>query len=193
MTELKSRRAEATLEVASEVVSIDLVAIEKENLRRERKEEKRQELLNSTSFSCASQISTALDKYYLDPIIGFFFPGIGDMMTSLFGLPFLYISIFKIRSLPLTLAIIYNFMTDTLLGIIPVLGDIFDMFKKSYKKNLSLIVGYVEDDYEIIKKVRSEALKTAILIGIIGFLIYKMIIWTANIIAAMSAFISSQF
>jgi len=193
MTELKNRRAAATLEIESEVVQLDNRAIEKEKLRQERKERKKYELLNSTSFSLASKLSTTLDKYYLDPIIGLFFPGVGDIATSVFGLPFIYISVFKIKSLPLTLAIIYNFLVDTLVGIIPIVGDIFDVFKRSYKTNLDLIVGYVDDNHEIIKKVRGQAFKTAILITVVGYLIYKMIIWTAGMIEWMSGFISSLF
>ena len=54
------------------------------------------------------------------------------------------------------------------------IGDIIDVFNRSYKKNYRLIVGYVEDDQEIISEVNSKAIRTAVLIAIMCVIIYYL-------------------
>ena len=49
------------------------------------------------------------------------------------------------------------------------------MFNRSYKKNYRLIVGYVEDDQEIISEVNSTAIRTAVLIAIMCVVIYYLV------------------
>ncbi|MBQ5403581.1 MAG: DUF4112 domain-containing protein [Bacteroidales bacterium] len=108
----------------------------------------------------------------MDGIAGFFLPAIGDLITSLATLPFLYVSIFKIKSLALTLAVLYNTFLDALIGLIPYVGDLLDFFHKSYAKNYRLIVGYVEDDKEIISEVKRSAIKSVVGILLISFAAY---------------------
>ena len=76
-------------------------------MRRQRKEEKLRELQESDSYKLISFITTLADKYFLDPIIGLF-PVVGDFITSVVGLPFIYVTLVKIGSIPLTLAVIFN-------------------------------------------------------------------------------------
>ena len=92
----------------------------------------------SRSYSTILAISNIMDRYFLDPIIGLFLPGWGDTLSSVLGLPYLYISIFKVRSLPLTLAVIFNILADSLVSSIPLLGDIFDFFIALTKRILFL-------------------------------------------------------
>ena len=114
-----------------------------------------------------------MDRYYLDPLIGLFFPTAGDIFSSVMMLPFLTMSLFKIKSLPLTLAILYNMLMDMMLGIIPLwIGDLLDIFNRSYSKNYRLIVGFVEGDQEVIQEVNRKALLTAVGILVLCFIIY---------------------
>lgn len=150
-------------------------AINKEELRRQRKEEKLRELQESDSYKLISFITTLADKYFLDPIIGLF-PVVGDFITSVVGLPFIYVTLVKIGSIPLTLAVIYNYLIDMLLGCIPFwIGDILDIFNRAHIKNMKLITHYVQDDKETVKEVNSKALRTAILIVILCIVIYYTI------------------
>jgi hypothetical protein len=150
-------------------------AINKEELRRQRKEEKLRELQESDSYKLISFITTLADKYFLDPIIGLF-PVVGDFITSVVGLPFIYVTLVKIRSIPLTLAVIYNYLIDMLLGCIPFwIGDILDIFNRAHIKNMKLITHYVQDDKETVNEVNSKALRTTILIVILCFVIYYTI------------------
>ena len=150
-------------------------AVNKEELRRKRKEEKLRELQESDSYQLISFITTLSDKYFLDPIIGLF-PVVGDFITSVVGLPFIYVTLVKVRSIPLTLAVIYNYLIDMLLGCIPFwIGDIIDFFNKAHIKNMKLITHYVQDDKATVNEVNSKALRTAFLIVILSFVIYYTI------------------
>lgn len=150
-------------------------AVNKEELRRKRKEEKLRELQESDSYQLISFITTLSDKYFLDPIIGLF-PVVGDIITSVVGLPFIYVTLVKVRSFPLTLAVIYNYLIDMLLGCIPFwIGDIIDFFNKAHIKNMKLITHYVQDDKGTVNEVNSKALRTAFLIVILSIVIYYTI------------------
>lgn len=156
-------------------------AIEKEEARRRKKEQKRQALETDSSYRMVKGIATVMDKYFLDPIIGFFLPAFGDILTSVMTLPYIMVALFKVRSIPLTLAIIYNMLVDMLLGLIPFwIGDILDVFNRSYVKNYRLIVGFVEDDKEVIHEVNRKAVFTGICILVFCLLIYwltKLVIY----------------
>ena len=91
-----------------------------------------------TSFSYRFMQATArvMDRYCLDPIIGFLLPGYGDVVTALLVAPFLYVSAVKVRSLPLTLAMLCNVLLDVLVGLLPFfVGTVLDFVSKSYTKN----------------------------------------------------------
>lgn len=134
-------------------------------------QEKRENLRGDSEYGLLKFIYRVMDDFFLDPILGFFIPGAGDIITSALTIPFVWTSIFKLRSFPLTLAIIYNALVDTLIGLFPFVGDFIDIFKKSYKKNYKLIVGYVENDSGVISEVNSSALKTCVFITILCFVI----------------------
>lgn len=173
--EIQTRRkeVESQLGFAGTIEQKSLTdSIERENKRLEAKQRKREEMLNSSSYRLIDGIATAMDKYFLDPLIGLI-PGVGDLLNSIFVLPFINVSLFKIKSIPLTLAILFNMMRDALLGMIPFwIGNIFDIFNRSFIKNMRLIKGFIDDDKEIISEVNRNAFWMAILIVLFGFLIY---------------------
>lgn len=74
----------------------------------------------------------------LDAIIGLI-PGVGDLITSAFS--FLIVFAAWQRGLPnVTIArMIGNIAIDTLVGAMPLFGDIFDAAWKSNKKNVALL------------------------------------------------------
>jgi hypothetical protein len=144
----------------------------KEELRRQRREKEISELKSSKAYKFISTITILADKYFLDALLGFV-PSVGDLVSSIFGLPFIYVTLFKVKSIPLTLAVIYNYLVDILLGSIPFfIGDAIDFFSKAHVKNLDLITRYVEGDKRTIRQVRSKALLTSILIILLSIVIY---------------------
>jgi len=178
-TELHNRRAQAQEELGlideKEQAQINR-ALQKEEDRQRRKAEKRAELENSATYALVKKISEVMDKFCLDPIVGLLPGSIGDLLSSVCVLPFIHMSLFKIKSIPLTLAIIYNTLIDMLLGSIPFfIGDIIDFFNRSYIKNKNLIIGYVEDDREIIHDVNKKAFWMFLGICIVCYLIYLCI------------------
>ena len=140
----------------------------KEEVRRQRREKEIRELKASKAYKFISTVTTLADKYFLDALLGLV-PSVGDLVSSIFGLPFIYVTLFKVKSIPLTLAVIYNYLVDILLGSIPFfIGDAIDFFSKAHVKNLDLITRYVEGDKKTIRQVRSKALLTAFLIIILS-------------------------
>ncbi len=144
----------------------------KEEVRRQRREKEIRELKASKAYKFISMVTTFADKYFLDALLGLV-PSVGDLVSSIFGLPFIYVTLFKVKSIPLTLAVIYNYLVDILLGSIPFfIGDAIDFFSKAHVKNLNLITRYVEGDKSTIRQVRSKALLTSILIILLSIVIY---------------------
>ena len=78
----------------------------------------------------------------LDPIIGFFFPVLGDWIG---GIVSAYIILASIRhGLPKSAIakMVFNVGVDVLLGTIPLVGDAFDFAWKPNEKNLRLLNKY---------------------------------------------------
>ena len=152
-----------------------------------------QKVETSRTYRLTKSIARWMDRYYLDPIIGFFLPAYGDVVTALLNLPYLYISMLKLRSIPLTLAIIYNLLFDVCVGLIPILGDLFDVFNKSYTKNSRLLTGFVEGDRTIIREVNRKALIIGVLCLLLILFIYLLIYLTIQFAGWVGTAISTLF
>ena len=181
-----SRRQQAQADLGMNFAKEDQkreAALAKEQERAAKKEAKRQEMMNMPSYRIMVKTSKYMDKYFLDPILGFILPaGIGDTISSVFAFPFIYYSLCVVKSVPLTLAVIFNILKDVLIGAIPFyIGDLLDVFKCSYVENLRLITGYIEDDKEIINKVNKKAFWTAVFIVVLCWLIYVVISWAIHL------------
>jgi hypothetical protein len=75
----------------------------------------------------------------LDAVLGFFFPGAGDVVTGIGAISLLFLAL---RHKVPTVAIgrmLVNIGVDTLVGSVPVVGDLFDLFWKSNRRNLEII------------------------------------------------------
>lgn len=173
-----SRRQQAQADLGMNFAKEDQqreAALAKEQERAAQKEAKRQEMMSMPSYRLMSNTAKYMDKWCLDPILGLIPGGIGDVLSNVAAIPFIYYSLCVVKSIPLTLAVIYNILIDVLVGAFPIIGDIFDFFKRSYIDNLKLITGYIEDDKEIISNVRKKAFKTAVLIAVLCWLIYVVL------------------
>ncbi len=101
---------------------------------------------NSVSYKLVHAIALWMDRRLLDPLIGLVLPGFGDALTSVFAVPYLYLRIVKLKSIPLTLTIVCNILLDVLIGIIPYIGVVGDVFKRAFTRTAALIKGSVEGD-----------------------------------------------
>ena len=153
MSELQSnrrRQAQRELGLTDEHEQAQLErALHQEEERQRKKELRRMEIEESSAYQATQTIAKWMDKYFIDPILGFILPaGMGDTLTSIFVIPYIYVAACKVRSFPLTLAVIFNVLRDVALGLIPFcIGDIIDTFNRSYVQNARLIVGFVEEAY----------------------------------------------
>lgn len=181
MSELQSnrrRQAQRELGLTDEHEQAQLErALHQEEERQRKKELRRMEIEESSAYQATQTIAKWMDKYFIDPILGFILPaGMGDTLTSIFVIPYIYVAACKVRSFPLTLAVIFNVLRDVALGLIPFcIGDIIDTFNRSYVQNARLIVGFVEDDKSIIEEVNRKAFWTGVLILIFCAIIYLLV------------------
>ncbi|MBF1521785.1 DUF4112 domain-containing protein [Prevotella salivae] len=127
------------------------------------KEIRKEALRNSKLYHHIKKVTQLADGYYLDFVIGLIPGGFGDILGGLFSLSHVYFGLFKLRSIPLTLALLNNMLRDVFLGMLPFyVGDAIDFFYKSNKKNMALIEGFVNDDKQIIQQVNKKAIQAAI-------------------------------
>lgn len=150
--------------------------------------EKQEIIRNSASYKLVHAIALWMDRRLLDPLIGLVLPGFGDALTSVFAVPYLYLSIVKLKSIPLTLAIVCNILLDVLIGIIPYIGVVGDVFKRAFTRNAALIKGYVEGDKAIMQEIDRKAVGMAFLIVILCGLIYAMVLTAVKIVEWVGSF-----
>lgn len=150
--------------------------------------EKQEIIRNSVSYKLVHAIALWMDRRLLDPLIGLVLPGFGDALTSVLAVPYLYLSIVKLKSIPLTLAIVCNILLDVLIGIIPYIGVVGDVFKRAFTRNAALIKGYVEGDRAIMQEIDRKAMGMAFLIVILCGLIYAMVLAAVKIVEWIGSF-----
>ena len=150
--------------------------------------EKQEIIRNSVSYKLVHAIALWMDRRLLDPLIGLVLPGFGDALPSVLAVPYLYLSIVKLKSIPLTLAIVCNILLDVLIGIIPYIGVVGDVFKRAFTRNAAMIKGYVEGDRAIMQEIDRKAVGMAFLIVILCGLIYAMVLAAVKIVEWAGSF-----
>lgn len=80
-----------------------------------------------------------LDVVPLDPILGLVLPGAGDVLGSFLGL--YIVSIAVRRGLPAVVIarMLLNLAADSLIGAVPLLGDLGDLAFRANRKNAALL------------------------------------------------------
>jgi uncharacterized protein DUF4112 len=85
------------------------------------------------------RIAHWMDRRYVDPLLGLLLPGAGDVAGALIGL-FAVASAFRLRAHPIVIArMLLNLAVDSVIGAIPVLGALFDLFYRAHTRNLRLL------------------------------------------------------
>lgn len=94
--------------------------------------------LDSLARMLDSQFSVMGVRFGLDSLLGLV-PVAGDVATGIAGTYLLFTAI-RLKLHPLAIAQIgWNLLFDTVIGAIPVLGDVFDVFFKSNIRNFKII------------------------------------------------------
>ena len=123
----------------------------------------RSEKLRSSRLYRATQAVTLwMDRYNVDGVAGLVPGGVGDIVSAGFAVVHVYFSAFRLRSIPLTLAILNNTLRDIFLGMLPFfVGDVIDFFHKANKRNMALIDGFINEDEIVIHEVNRKATQSA--------------------------------
>ena len=82
-------------------------------------------------------------RFGLDSIIGLI-PGIGDAIGLLMGAAILYESVRVGAPRALVARMVGNSAIDTLGGLVPVVGDLFDVAFRSNKRNAALLMAHLD-------------------------------------------------
>lgn len=84
-------------------------------------------------------------RFGLDPILGLI-PGLGDLVSPLFTLGVIWhardIGVPRV----VLLRMIFNVAIDTIVGFVPLVGDLFDVAWKSNNMNLALLERHAEEE-----------------------------------------------
>ena len=84
-------------------------------------------------------LSWLLDRAYLDPILGFFLPGVGDVVGAVVGTYTIGVAL-RMGLPPVVIArMLMNLATDAAIGLVPVVGDLGDVAFRAHRKNLALL------------------------------------------------------
>jgi len=83
----------------------------------------------------------------LDALLGFVFPSLGDAATGVGSIAILLLALQLRVPKVVILRIVFNIAIDVLVGSIPLLGDAFDVFWRSNRRNLELLQGYERDPH----------------------------------------------
>ena len=131
--------------------------------KKRRSSSDRSEKLRSSRLYRATQAVTLwMDRYNVDGVAGLVPGGVGDIVSAGFAVVHVYFSAFRLRSIPLTLAILNNTLRDIFLGMLPFfVGDVIDFFHKANKRNMALIDGFINDDEIVIHEVNRKATQSA--------------------------------
>ena len=156
-------------------------------------EQRKAQLKEEKLYRRLAQLAKVMDRWGVDPAIGFLLPAFGDVLTALLALPFLYYSVVRLRSFPLTVALVYNVLLDLLIGLVPYgIGDFFDIFHRSYLKNLRLLTGYVEGNEAMMDEVQRKTGWTMVLLFVLAGLIILFMGLTYWLLSSGLAFLSQH-
>lgn len=124
-------------------------------------------------------------KIGLDGLIGLI-PGIGDISAGVIS-SYIVFQALRLGVPPLVVArMALNILLESVLGVIPVVGDIFDFAFKANQRNVALMYEYVINPNKV--KRRSLVLVLLIVLGLIGVLVAMvwMIVYVLSLL--ISAF-----
>ncbi len=87
-----------------------------------------------------------LDDWGLDAGLGFILPGVGDVVTGTGSIALLFTAVKERVPTVILFRMLLNILVDVIFGIVPVVGDLFDLFFRCNRRNLDLIDRYRDGD-----------------------------------------------
>lgn len=90
------------------------------------------------------QFARVLDQRFLDPLIGLLLPGAGDLIGSMLGMYTVVLAVRRKLSPVIVARMLTNLALDAAIGVVPFIGDLFDLGFKANTKNVALLTERVE-------------------------------------------------
>lgn len=87
----------------------------------------------------ARKLTHTMDERHLDPILGFFFPFVGDFVGGVLGAYLMVLAWRRGKSKVVLARMALNTAIDTAVGAVPLVGDLFDHFFRANSRNLRLL------------------------------------------------------
>jgi hypothetical protein len=144
------------------------------------------EIRGSALYKTLSKVAVWMDRYYIDPVLGIAPGGWGDLLSAVLAVPFVWFSLTVVRSVPLSLAIVFNVLKDIAVGLIPFfVGDVLDVFSRPYARNMRLVEGFIEGDQTVIREVNRKAWSFALAIVACIALIVGMVWLAAKVVSSI--------
>lgn len=91
------------------------------------------------ALDAATTLARWLDRRFVDPLLGLFLPGVGDLIGGALGLYPVLLAWRRRAPKTLLARMLLNLAVDMLGGAIPVLGDLWDFLFRAHSKNLALL------------------------------------------------------
>lgn len=98
-----------------------------------------------------SKFKIAGFKFGLDGLIGLI-PGIGDVATTAISCYIIVRAFIAGAPLSVILRMLLNILVETLVGFIPIIGNIFDFIWRANLKNINLMKDYNVDEKAVKRK-----------------------------------------
>ena len=121
-------------------------------------------------------------RFGLDPILGLV-PGIGDLVSPLFTLGILWQAQDLGISRVVLMRMIANVAIDTGVGLIPLLGDLFDFAWKSNDKNLELLERHAYEEHRPSAGDWTFVVLAAALLLVIAAVPFLLLGWAVSLIS----------
>lgn len=81
-----------------------------------------------------------MDVLAIDPALGFLLPGVGDLVGSAFGLYVVGVAIRRRLPVIVIARMLLNLGLDTLIGAVPIAGDLADVAFRAHRRNAELLL-----------------------------------------------------
>src|SRR6478736_6082944 len=94
---------------------------------------------DDASLRAAESLARWMDGRYVDPLLGFFLPGVGDLVSSLLGLYPIALAWRRGAPKALLARMLLNLAADAAGGSIPIVGDVWDFFFRAHARNHELL------------------------------------------------------
>ncbi len=123
----------------------------------------------------ARTLARVLDHYLVDPLLGLVLPGAGDLIGSLLGLYLVAIAVRRRMSPVIVARMLLHLALDTVLGAIPVIGDIADFAYKANERNLALLVDRHDTGKATARDWLAVGGAVAAFVAVIGLVVYAVV------------------